>query len=318
MSKSEKFYRQCYQRTNGWIPMMPLGGTVKLGDFGQIADSKFLPLGNIAELKSLPNDIPEEPAIKVCTGIELNSDDWQMSDGIEIENTSRQSTRSEYGGEDNSLELLRERSIWFASKGSFSFNCSAPRAEFILNWNQINQIIMLGLTLLDHSYREVYVVTRVASVDRWELAIAKAKNAELKVTSRVRDADLGNFTNDASAEIQQSRGLDIYDKGIDRPAHFFQAKKLIMSDVKRDHYVEKILNQRDTLPSHIIANLLKTDLLNMVEKNELNQPYFSECDDSGYDNKEDKIEPCCKINLAPYFEFFDWADISLDDVAKLC
>ncbi|MFT5654514.1 MAG: hypothetical protein ACI9XU_000228 [Arenicella sp.] len=313
MNSSERFYRHCYQATDGWVPMMPLGSEIRLGDFGQIVDSEFLPLGNIFKLRSLPINLPEGPTIKTRTDIGLNVHDWQMSDGIEEETSLERQASSEHREDDDSFALLQSRAVWFADAGSFSFSCSAPRAEFIVNWNQISQIIMLGLTLIEHSFREVYIVTRLASVDNWELAVAKTANAELKVSSRVRDENHYNVTYDAAGVHRQSKGLDFYHIGVDRPAHFFQAKKLIMSDVKRDHYISKILDQKDELPPNIIANLLKTDLLNQVKENELNQPHFLKCE-----GKENKQQPFCEINVAPYFEFFEWADLSLDDIAKLC
>ncbi len=318
MPMHEKFYRHCYQVNDQWVPMMPLGSEVRLGDFGQIEGSQFLPLGNIFELPSLPGDAHNEPIIKTSNDIKLSALDWQMSYGTKEQTSVKKQERTQYEGltqEGGEAELNRveEKSIWFSEGGSFSFNCDQPKAQYILNWSQINQIIMMGLTLNDYSFREVYVITRVASVDHWELAIARSENASLKVLSRLQEDEHDYRSYERVGTQYISEGLDVFDYGIDRPAHFFKAKKLIMSDIKRDYYTRKILDQSDTLPSHIMANRVKTNLLNQVAKGELNHARFSE-----HKNQEDKFEPCCEIDIAPYFEFFDWADFSLDDIAQLC
>jgi hypothetical protein len=41
------FYRNFYMRTNGFIPVSPLGQTVYPGDFFQIRNGQMIVLGNI-------------------------------------------------------------------------------------------------------------------------------------------------------------------------------------------------------------------------------------------------------------------------------
>jgi hypothetical protein len=275
------FYRQCYRNSGGWIPMMPLAHKLELGDFGQIRQGRLRPLGNIGKLRLVYQ-------IKSTDRIALNPDDWQLEAGVEKIFGSTQ-TRTD---DQNSLSTWSKQVLAFGRKGDFVFYGAEPKARFIANWSEFKQDITLKLTQADYSFRDVYVVTAVATVGHWGLAIAGADGAQLELAAETGEADHFAMLSHRTAIAEQSRHIAVFEQSAGRHGYFFKAKKLVLSDQKKDQLISQMLQQNVALEADELANWLSSDLLNRVQANELNP---STC-----------------------LDYFDWVDVSLDDVEKLC
>lgn len=284
MSKKQlyrPFYRQCYLNTGGWIPMQPLDRKLELGDFGQIRQGRLTPLGNICKLRLVYE-------IKSTELIALNPDDWRLESGLANIHGSTETQVDE----ENKLLAFSKQVFNFESQGDFIFHGAKPKARLIANWSEFKHDIILKLTQADYSLRDVYVTTAVAAVNHWGLAIAGADGAQLELTAESADADYFALLSHPSAMARQRQHIAAFEHGAERPGHFFKAKKLVLSDHKKDQLLGQMLSQNVPLDSDELANWLTADLLNRVRLNELNA---TNC-----------------------LDYFDWADASLDDVEKLC
>ena len=281
----QTFYHHCYLNTGGWIPMMPLATKLELGDFGQIHQSKFMPLGNIVKLRLVS-------AIKRTELIPLNPWDWRLEAGLEktAGNTQSQSQTLEDGLETQCAWTTH--SLSFKQKGDFVFHGLKPEARFITNWSEFMQDITLRLTQVEYSFREVYVVTAIASVNQWGLAIAGADDAQLEMVAQTSDADYFAALSHETVIALQSRHIARFETSAKRTAYFFKAKKLVLSAQKTDQLINQMLQPSEGLGPDELAHWLSADLLNRVRVNEL--------------------------NAANCLDYFDWADVSLNDVEKLC
>lgn len=288
MSRKElyrSFYQQCYLCTGGWIPMLPFAAKLELGDFGQIQQAKFSPLGNIAKLRLVFT-------IKSTDTLPLNALDWQLEAGMENHSGSTQTqSQIQADGQEN-LSAWSTQTLTFKQKGDFVFHGTKPKAKFIANWSEFKQDITLKLTQADYSFREVYVVTALASVSHWGLVIAGAEGAQLELAAQTYETDYFTLLSHQTATALNSRHIAVFDKSTGLPGHFFKAKKLVLSDKKKDQLFNQMLQQSVPPESDEMSNWLNTNLLNRVQANELNP--------------------------ANCLEYFDWVDVSLDDVEKLC
>ena len=265
--------------------MQPLAAKLELGDFAQIRQSRLMPLGNICKLRLVH-------AIKSTDPIPLNPWDWQLESGVEktAGNTRTQSQIQEDGQE--SQGAWSTQTLTFKQKGDFVFHGSKPKAQFIANWSEFKQDVTLKLTQVDYGFRDVYIVTAIASVNHWGLAIAAAEGAQLEIAAQTSEADCFAMLGHQSLVALQSRHIASFEKSAGRTAYFFKAKKLVLSDKKTDQMINQMLNQNGALDPDELASWLSADLINRVQANELTP------------------NTC--------LEYFDWVDATLDDVEKLC
>lgn len=272
------FYQSCYAQT-GWLPMQPLTHPIANGDVCQIHLGRMQPLLNIASIHLL------EP-ILTSGEVALAPAEWGMSAGVRQTSCENLSLM-----ENDERRHCTRQILAFDQPGSFAFHAIEPRARWLLNWNKIKADATLKLTQLHYSFRHIYVVTAVATMNDWALAVAGQANAHLEMTARLEDADFFSLLSHTTANTERSKGLAYLERGHGRPAHFFKAKKLVISDALYDHLLFHILEQPDGHRAHSMLRLLDTDPLNLLKANEL--------------------------NLTTAIEFFNWTDFSLDDVACL-
>lgn len=276
----QQFYREFYLHSGGWIPVMPLGCKLELGDFGQIARGGFKPLGNITQLRLVYE-------IKTTVPLALNPPDWQLESGLEKTSVSLYSQTNEQ----NISSTWSKQELALKQKGDFIFHGVEPKARLICNWSEFKQDITLRLTQTEYSFREVYLITALATVKPWGLAIAGADNAELDLVAETAQTDSYALLSHHSVTMQHSRQLALFENSADLPGYFFKAKKLVLSDRKKDQLIDRLLQKKAAQGEPVLADWLSGDLLNSVQTNEL--------------------------NAANCLEYFDWVDATLDDLEKL-
>lgn len=294
-----KFYRECYLQT-GWIPMQPLVRPIELGDVCQIHHGYFQPLMNITQISLV------EP-ISFSLPIALNPIDWRVNSGVQQTFCSTDKFTTQRGVEEAqyAIEEVEEaeqedfvkESYWtkqilsFSEQGSFIFHGDVPECRLMLNWNNLRQDAILKLTQTHYTFRDIYVVTGVATLNDWGLAIAGNPGAQLDMSAETQNTDLFNLISHKTAKTEQCKQISTYEKSHCEPAYFFKAKKLVFSDEMHDRYLNRLLDNNRDLTNRAIANWFNSNLINQVKANEL--------------------------NLATTMEFFTWVDATLDDVERL-
>lgn len=270
------FY-QTFHASTGWLPMQALTHPVALGDVCQVHLGRSQALLNLANLNLL------EP-IHSSGELALDPKAWSIGAGVQQTFYERQQ-----GREDDQPAVLTRQVLTFDQPGSFAFHALAPTARYLLNWNRLRSDATLKLTQLHYTFRHIYVVTAVATTRDWTLAVAGQPAAHLEMAAELDTSDYLGLLGDGAARIERSKGLAVTEQGRGRPAHFFKAKKLVISDALYDYLLAQILAQVDAHGRHTMLRLLDTDPLNLLKANEL--------------------------NLTTAIEFFNWSDLSLGDVA---
>lgn len=270
------FIRDSYLQT-GWIPMYPFGQNIANGDVFQIQNQQMLSLLNIQQL-GLTH--PE----KYSDFISLREHDWP-------ESFACVQTLNKYFSEqtDQGISQLRQQHYAFQQSGGYLFKGKNPQGRFLLNWHKIADELIVKLTQSKFTFQEVYVVTDVAEMRHWGLAIAAHADAELHLLA---ESERSTCLFDAeNCQMTDSRYLSEYQHHQDRPLYFFRAKKLVLSAKKHDEYLAEMLHNDGVMQTSYHKNWLQTSLLNLASSNELN------------------INTC--------MDFFDWQEVGLDEVVKL-
>lgn len=278
MSRQD-FYTDCYLST-GWLPMQPLTHCVAIGDVCRIGQGRFQPLLNIVDAHLV------EP-LSVSRIVPLAADAWRLSRGAQQSFCEAKSAEDEDGERCCQTRQVLE----FAHPGSFMFHAGEVSAQLLLNWNLIRDDLTLKLTQLHYGFREAYVVTAVATMTDWGLVVAAQAGARLEMSSALDSADCFALLSHESARVEQCQGIASHDFGRGRAAHFFKAKKLVLSDEMHDRYLNQVVENSAHLRPQDVAGWLDANLLDLAKNNELN------------------LNSCIR--------YFGWADLSLDDVMRL-
>jgi hypothetical protein len=293
------FYRNFYLKTNGFIPVRPLNQNIYPGDFFQIKNGEIIILGNIFR-----NNIVDPGDCRFGYGIKLNPLGWTFSDGVTKPYSGRGSGHGPIIGEfEFSKQILA-----FSSPGSFFFKGNLPESAKILNWNDLQQQLIIKLTQTYYSFREIYVATECVTTADWTLAISSSDNGELEIATDAENFGLTDIFGHHSAKTIQSKDIEFYYREPERKPAFFKAKKLVVQDERLEIFISDLINERldqnewarsfynydfqyDTPYSPQIPGNMQTSVLDMLQANELNP------------------------NTA--LLYFKWADANLDDIEKL-
>lgn len=286
-----KFYRDCYLQT-GWIPMQPLTRPIELGDVCQIHHGYFQSLMNITNINLVENIVVSEPIL-------LNPIDWCIRNGAQQTHCATE----HYTGYDSDNAGMGEavpssdhghrtrQVIEFSQPGSFLYHGDKPMCRLILNWGDLKDDATLKLTQSHYSFRDIYIVTGVAITNQWGLAIAGGDGAQLEMSASANTTDFFALMSHSSGRTEQCKDIATYERSYEQGAYFFKAKKLVLSDKIHDEYLCRLLENKSDLTDRSVANWFNNNLINLVKSNEQ--------------------------NLATTIGFFDWVDVSLDDLERL-
>ncbi|CAM4139472.1 hypothetical protein [Pseudoalteromonas byunsanensis] len=263
---------------SGWIPVHPFGLQAELGDVFQIHQGRMLTLLNAGCDLDLVNHIHANEAFP------LRNDDWRHARNcLKVDD----SLIVEQQFEEQSVK--RQQTFRFDKAGAYLFYGDNPMATYMRNWSQVAPELIVKLTQSKYTFREAYVVTAVARMSRWGLAIAATEGAELMLEGE-REHSLCLFEQQR-CNITNSSGLAFFEHNDERPMHFFKAKKLTISDRKFDEYLHELYKRGTYKPQLPIDNWLHSNLLSLSTTEQLN---INTCQD-----------------------FFQWQDATLDDVLLL-
>ncbi|MFT5891225.1 MAG: hypothetical protein ACI9Y7_001326 [Dokdonia sp.] len=296
----KKFYRSFYNRTSGFIPTKPINQNIYPGDFFQIRNGEIILLGNIYR-----NGIVAQEDCILQNGIALNGAHWNFSEGVSKPYSGRDKGNNIIEGE---FEFCKQV-LAFDSFGSFFFSGQHPESVKIVNWNEIEQQLIIKLTQTFYSFRELYVVTESAVASEWTLAVAGSDKAELEIATESESFGLVDLFSDTSAKTIQARDIEYYHKETKKKPSFFKAKKLAVQQEKLDVFISDLIRENskkvdwandffeydfyhDTVhfPSSV-SMTAQACVLDMLQANQLNP------------------------NTA--LSYFKWEDANLDDIEKL-
>ena len=290
------FYTEFYQKTGGYIPTKPLNTAVYPGDFFQIKNGELILLGNIFR-----SGIIASEDVELSSGDKLNSANWNFSRGASKTYSGKDHGHDVTGEFDHSRQV-----ITFNDFGSFYFRSNNPEAVRILNWNEINQALIIKMTQTHYSFRELYIVTEVATTSDWTLAISEDKG-ELEIATEDENFGLVDIFGHSSANTIQSKNIDYYHRESKRIPSFFKAKKLIIQDEKIEVFISDLIQSQASTYEWVSSfydynfehepapqsppQITQGSFLDMLQANQLN--------------------PNTALN------YFKWSDVSMNDIEKL-
>ena len=296
----KKFYRSFYTKTNGFIPTKPLNQNMYPGDFFQIKNGEIIVLGNIFR-----NNIVNTDDAVFENGIKLNPSNWNFSEGVTKPYSGRDSGHNPVEGDFQFSKQL----LAFDGYGSFLFKSNTPESVKFANWSDFQQELIIKMTQIIYSFRDLYIVTESATAEHWTLAIAGSDKAELEIATESENFGLVDIFGEANVKTIQAREIEFYHREEKKKPCFFKAKKLIVQQEKLEVFISQLVNDRSKIPvwannfytydfyhdelsfSTPITTNIQASLLDMLQANQLNP------------------------NTA--LHYFDWTNTSVDDVEKL-
>ncbi|MBB5395234.1 hypothetical protein [Mucilaginibacter sp. AK015] len=293
-----KFYRSFYLKTGGYVPAKPLSQPLYPGDFFQIRNGEMVVLGNIFFSHIIG---PED--VNISYDEHLNGAEWKFEDGVSRPYSGRSSGHGAGPGE---FEFSKQV-LAFAGYGSFVFSSADRKLVRIANWSDLQDQLIIKLTQVYYSFREVFVITESASTAHWSLAVGGSQDAELEIATATENFGLVDIFGHPDVRTIQSKNVEYYHMEKQRRPAFFRAKKLVVQDEKIGVFINELILYRrkhqewalgfyeqfdtDSVYIHALSGNPGYSLLDSLRANELN------------------------ANTA--LLYFKWADMNLDDVEAL-
>lgn len=285
--------------TNGYVPARPLNQSIYPGDFFQVRNGEMIVLGNIFRQRVVDPD-----KARIEQGITLNSLNWSFSEGVSKPYAGRSSGEGAIEG-----EFTFSRQIFaFNDRGSFIFRAHSPELNKIANWSDMQQELIIRLTTILFSFRELYIATEVVTASSWALAVSGSSNGELEIATMNESFGLTDIFGHEESKTIQSRDIEYYHRKTMKKPVFFKAKRLTVQDEKLEVFISDLISRReqhddwissffgdafhfDDPRSRHVPSASQASVIEMLQVNELNP------------------------NTA--LLYFKWTDMNLDDIEKM-
>jgi len=294
-----KFYRDFYTRTNGFIPVQPMNHKIFPGDFFQIRKGEMVLLGNI-----FSSGIIDPEKAQFGPGLPLHPS-WIFSEGMTKPYSGRGVGLGAIDGEFEFSKLI----LAFDAAGSFMFKGSNPESLKILNWNELQNELIIKFTQTYFSFREVYVVTETAAVSNWTLAISGADKAELEIATDVENYGLTDIFGNEGTKTIQAKDIEYYERESERSPVFFKAKRLEVQNESLETFIDELISQR-VFRNEWIVKLYGAENSHILPHHGL--PVSGQAESGILD-----FLPGSQLNPNTALNYFKWADANLDDIEKL-
>lgn len=280
-----EFYKDLYNKSNGYIPNWPLNTEVNLGDLMLMRTGRMIKIGNIAD-----------PYFGVYEDISIEQEwtpsyeDWNISSGVNyLVRSNRLALKL-----DDPLLILAERNgvlIRFDYPGAYFFRTAQVCKKSILNFSQFEFKLLQQLASEKFNFKEVFVISSIAKAPTYALGLAGQEDASVAVSlddelpSLPHNLDfLTASKSDSLVNLESMTGVEHFQIQKDSGSVFFKARKLCVSHKGREiarQYAKKNLPQEmqqymrniiryapiDILPSNDIFPSRVHDLFHFRELN---------------------------------------------------
>ncbi len=282
------------------MPTKPLNQNMYPGDFFQIRNGEIILLGNIFRNRLVSID-----ECQFEYGIKLNPANWNFSEGVSKPYSGRDHGHNPIEGE---FEFSKQV-LAFDGFGSFFFSSNNVESVKIVNWTDIQQELIIKLTQVVYSFRELYVVTECAVPSDWTLAIAGSDKAELEIATESENFGLVDLFGDATAKTIQARDIEFHHKETRKKPSFFKAKKLVVQQEKLEVFISELISEQTS------KTVWATDFYE----------YDFHYDDISFSTPVSTNAQACILDMLQANElnpntallYFRWGDASLDDIEKM-
>ena len=296
----QKFYKDFYLRTGGFIPTIIQSQNLFLGDFFQIRDGQIVVLGNIFR-----DGIVSKNDCEIESNLSINVANWNISEGVS----------KPYSGKGNGENVIEgnfeysKQILAFKSAGSYCFKANNPKVTRLSNWNAIKDELIIKMTQTHYSFRELYVVTESVTTEDWSLAVSGDSNAELELATEAENFGLTDLFGHAGTKTINAKNIEYYQREEHRSPHFFRAKKLTVHNEKVESFISDLIrkeeNKEDWANEFFDSDYYK-------DSSFMSQKYYTNIATSVLDMlKANELNPNTALS------YFRWEDANLDDIIKL-
>lgn len=299
-SITKRFYVDFYNKTNGFIPSKPLKQHIYPGDFFQIQNGEIIVLGNIFR-----KNIVDADEVVFGYGITQNEYNWNFNSGVTKPYTGRDSGQNPIEGNFGYTRQV----IAFKDYGSFLFSSKNPSSVKIENWSDIADELIIKLTQVLYSFREVYVVTENVVTSNWTLVISGSEKGELEIASEKEHIGILELFGDINSKTIQARDIEVFQKETKKRPSFFKAKKLVVQPERLEVFINELLSERTGMLEWV-NNFFDYDFYNeevFKYKKMPTNPQVSILD----------MLSGNQLNPNTALQYFKWANANLDDIEKL-
>lgn len=294
----KKFYLTLYQRTSGFIPTKPMGQCMYPGDFFQIINGEMIVLGNIFR-----NNIISEDDCQIEYNIDQNTASWNFSRGI-----SKPYSVQDSLNESEKHYKFSKQVIDFKEYGSFYFKSNDVKSVKIMDWSSIKDQLIIKMTQILYSFRELYIVTESASASDWTLAISGSEKGELELGIETEEEGPLEIFGQASAKTTQARDIEYYNREVGRKANFFKAKKLVVQPEKLETFISELIYTQRTHAQWVIDFFdFEFEAPHVVSSNNIINSQSSILD----------MLQANELNPNTALLYFEWANANSDDIELL-
>ena len=256
------FFSDLFRNTNGFIPLFPFKLKLDIGDYFMVEQGQLIKLGGLQGNEQF-FDL-DEP-VKVSDVFEQPSEIWQSEHKI---NTSFKSRGAAMEWENIFLSDIQQALIVeFLETGSYYFRCSEIFTRRFENFIQLEDQILQKFVSKEFNFKEIYVVTELATTDRYAITAAD-KHGNISI----------EFTEEGYYELKdlvepkiiyfphQSKNIS-FNSLNNGSCEFIRAAKLDISFEGRQHVSDHIKNH---LPEnmqqyhHNMMTYAKTNMLKLT------------------------------------------------------
>lgn len=304
MNYIEPLYRSLFSQTSGYVLCWPFGRTIRIGDFFAIRPGTIDVIGNIYESyfqlnikDTFAQDIYKfsspvlEPFITKNTLWETFTPAkslWRLSDECITDYESKQFLKP------HKHKLLpaevNKYSVGFKNEGSFFFQASDVTYVRMPHFREINKEIIRRLTTEFFNFNKIFLITEVAMVKDYSVGISRMEGAELVVSvdEYIDGSIVDLMASDKSFQVEKVKGLDYLKVRKEGGAIAFKAKKMDLSLKARDTLIRELYRSSEKEFQKYAVELMDNELFHLFPKIEINP---------GNAN-----------------EFFEWTELTLEDV----
>lgn len=280
--------------------MIPASVNIFPGDFFQITNGQINLLGNIFRQKLI-----NLPDVLISDAIDLSPQNWNFSNGVTKPYAGRGTGQNGIEGE---FEFSRQI-LAFEKAGSFIFKGNSPKAFKILDWNRLQDELIIKLTQTYFSFRQVYVVTEALMLDDWSLAISGEEDGELEIATEQENFGLVDIFGEVDSKTIQSKNLAYMHSERRRNTQFFKAKKLAVQDRKLDYVISELIQFRYDHQTWA-DNFYNLPL-------ELESDWQLRGEPKYYEANVLDLLSGNQLNPNTVLDYFQWLNTSLDDIDYL-
>ncbi|WP_305982796.1 hypothetical protein [Roseivirga thermotolerans] len=304
MNNYAQLFRDLFRKTNGFMLNWPLGKTIRVGDFFTLRAGKISVVGNIYESyfqlsisDTFSKDLHrfEAPLLEPYDFDRMGWESFRPPEGMwNIMSGCYTNYQSKHLTKPHKKKLLpAEVNIYdtqFPLPGGYFFASSHPHYCRMPHFKEIHKELIRRLTTEFYNFHRIYLVTDVAAVKDFSVGVSAIENAVIQVSRP--DYYNGNLIDLVNSEetfdVEKVFGMETLKLKHEGGGIAFRAKKMGLSIKAKDTLIREIFATKDRDIEKYAVELIDNELFHLFPKIEINPSNAN--------------------------EFFEWTDMSLEDI----